>query len=156
MKCFVKISGIIVLLFFLIKGIYDEEVYQHSWKKNEEYPILPILEGDTLVIGLKTNSTVNYAFIKKQDCICPRESNIEKTEIIKKDTIPSFVSYIKKLGYSQFFGIEYEVKYKLIVPHKVKLVEISDFYLDSIISIKRGEIKEKKIQKAYQNFNKHS
>ena len=155
MKNFFKIGGIIVLLFFCLKGIYDEEVYQRSWKKNDEYPILPILEGDTLVIGLKTNSSVNYAFIKNQDCICPRERNIEKTEIIKKDTTPSFVSYIRKSGYTRF-GVKYEEKYELIVPHKVKLVEISDFYLDSIISMKKREITEGKIQKAYRNLDKYN
>ena len=152
MKNFVKIGSIIVLLFFCLKGIYDEEVYQRSWKKNEEYPILPIFKGDTLIIGLKTNPSANYAFIKNQGCICPREKDIEKTKIIKKDTIPSFVSYIRKSGYTNF-RVKYEVKYELIVPHKVKLVKISDFYLDSIISMKKREITEGKIQKAFQNFN---
>lgn len=146
---------IVLFLFFVIKEIIEE----HSWKKYEEYPIYPILDGDTLVIGLKTNPDVKYAFIKKQGCICPRESDVEKTKIIKRDSIPTSILYRRRKGSFPYLNErKYEWKCELIVPHKVKLVEISDFYLDSIIStivsIKREKMKEKKIKNAIEAINR--
>ena len=89
MKKIILFVCIVLLLFFII----IKEIIEHgSWKKYEEYPIYPILDGDTLVIGLKTNPDVKYAFIKNQGCICPREKDVEKTKIIKRDTTPTFIT----------------------------------------------------------------
>jgi hypothetical protein len=156
MKKIILFVCIVLLLFFII----IKEIIEHgSWKKYEEYPIYPILDGDTLVIGLKTNPDVKYAFIKNQGCICPREKDVEKTKIIKRDTTPTFITYIRrKEKFPYLHERKYEVKYELIVPHKVKLVEMSDFYLDSIIStivsLKREKMKEKKIKNAIEAINR--
>ena len=155
MKKIILFVCIVFFLFFVIK----ENIEEHSWKKYEEYPIYPILDGDTLVIGLKKNPDVKYAFIKNQGCICPREGDVEKIKIIKRDTIPTSILYRRRKGSFPFLHErKYEWKYELIVPHKVKLVEVSDFYLDSIIStivsLKREKMKEKKIKNAIEAINR--